>query len=75
MGKHTMAGLYLGNAWEHYCCHEIWTIDTRSIQVRQTEFFKHKYLVDPILMESDALLHSSSKLCAALKGSSGNING
>ena len=66
-GKHTMTGYYLGNATEHYRCHEIWTVDTRSVRIGQTVFFKHKYLTQPSLTESDALLRASDELCTALK--------
>jgi len=66
-GKHTKTGYYLGNATEHYRCHKIWTIDTRSVRIGQTVFFKHKYLTQPRVTESDALLRASDELCAALK--------
>ena len=66
-GKHTKTGYYLGNATEHYRCHEIWTVDTRSVRIGQTVFFKHKYLTQPRVTESDALLRASDELCAALK--------
>ncbi len=75
VGKHTISGFYLGNVREHYHCHENWTIDTKSVRVGQTVFFKHKYLTDPVLTESDALLQASAELCEALKGSSSDIKG
>ena len=74
-GKHTVSGFYLGNAWEHYRYHKIWTIDTRSVHVRQTVFLKHKYVTDPVFTDSDALLQSSAELCEASKGSSSDIKG
>ncbi len=72
-GKHTISGFYLGNSWGHYCCHEILTIDTRSVRVGQTVFFKHKYLTDPVLMESNALLQSLAELWEGVKGLSSDI--
>ena len=52
---HTKAGFYLGNSWEHYRCHEIWIMDTRSVRVGQTVFFKHKYLTQPSVTPLDAV--------------------
>ena len=36
--SHTKTGYYIGNSWEHYRCHEIWIVDTRSARVGQTVF-------------------------------------
>ena len=74
-GKHTASGFYLGNATEHYRCHEIWTIDTRSVRIGQTIFFKHKYLTQPSVTESDALLRASDELCAALQDTGAPVKG
>ena len=66
---HTKAGFYLGNSWEHYRCHEVWIGDTRSVRFGQTMFFKHKYLTQPAVTESDALLRGADDIVQALKGS------
>ena len=55
--------------------HNIWLIDTRSVQVRQTLIFKYEYLIDPFLTESGALLQSSAEFSEALQGLSSNIKG
>ena len=39
---HTKTCFYVGNSWEHYRCHEIWIVDTRSVRVGETVFFKHR---------------------------------
>jgi hypothetical protein len=75
LGKHTMMGYYLGNSVEHYRCHEIWTIYTRSVRIGQTVFFKHKYLTKPRITESDALLRASDELCAALRNTVTPVKG
>jgi hypothetical protein len=37
---HTTIGYYIGNAWEHYRCHEVYISDTKIIQTCLTVFFK-----------------------------------
>ncbi len=39
---HTASGYYIGNAWDHYRCHEIYITDTKHSQICETVFFKHK---------------------------------
>jgi hypothetical protein len=41
---HTASGVYIGNAWDHYRYHEIYTNDTRHTRTCNTVFFKYKYL-------------------------------
>ena len=64
---HTKAGYYLGNLWEHYRCHEIWIEDTKSVRIGQTVFFKHKYLTQPAVTDSDALHQGADDIVQALK--------
>ena len=63
---HTKSGYYLGPAWEHYRCHNVWVEEKRATRVGQTVFFKHKHITAPQVTESDALLRASDELCAAL---------
>ena len=65
---HTKAGFYLGNSWEHYRCHEVWIVDTKSVRVGQTVFFKHKYITQPALTPTDTILRASDDLAQILKG-------
>jgi hypothetical protein len=53
---HTASGYYVGNAWEHYRCHEVYISDTKSIQTCLTVYFKHKYLAMPSINPDDALI-------------------
>jgi hypothetical protein len=57
-GAHTKMGYYLGTLWEHYRCQEIWIMDTKSVRVGQTVFFKHKYLPQPAVTATDAVLRA-----------------
>ena len=64
---HTMTGYYLGALWEHYRCHQVWISETKSKLISQTVFFKHKYLTQPTITATDALLQASNDICNALK--------
>jgi hypothetical protein len=37
---HTASGFYIGNAWEHYRCHEIYICNTKHTRTCLTVFFK-----------------------------------
>ena len=37
---HTASGFYIGNAWDHYCCHEMYINDTKHTHTYDTVFFK-----------------------------------
>ena len=66
-GPHTKSGYYLGPAWDHYRCHQVWVEDTRATRVGQTVFFKHKYITAPHFTESDALVKASEELAHLLQ--------
>jgi hypothetical protein len=53
---HTASGFYIGNAWDHYRCREIYINDTRHTRTCNTVFFKHKYLTMPTLTTADAII-------------------
>ena len=36
---HTTSGYYIGNAWEHYRCHEVYVSATKATRVCETVFF------------------------------------
>ena len=65
---HTTSGYYVGNAWEHYRCHDVYISDTKSIRTCLTVFFKHKYLTMPSITPADALIRASDKLTDAISG-------
>jgi hypothetical protein len=65
---HTASGFYVGNAWDHYRCHEIYITDTRHSRVCNTVFFKHKYLTMPTITPADALIRAADDLTEALTG-------
>ena len=69
---HTKTGFYLGTSWDHYRCHEVWIKDTRSPRIGQTVFFKHKYITQPPITTSDALLRASEDICEALRKTAPN---
>ena len=63
---HTKTGYYLGTSWDHCRCHKVWIKDTKSTRIGQTVFFKHKYITQPTVTTSDALLRASEDICDAL---------
>jgi hypothetical protein len=65
---HTTSGFYVGNSWEHYCCHEVFISNTHHTQICSTVFFKHKYLTMPTLTPSDALICAANNLTDAIAG-------
>ena len=67
-GEHTKSGFYIGTSWEHYRCHSVYLPETKGVRVAQTVFFKHRYLTQPTITDTDAILLASDNLCAAIKG-------
>ncbi len=65
---HTASGYYIGTAWEHYCCHKVYIIDTRHTQICSSVFFKHKYLTMPSLTPLNALIRAADNLTTAIAG-------
>ncbi len=65
---HTASGFYVGKAWEHYRCHEIYICDTKHTRTCLTAFFKHKYLTMPTIAPADALIRAADYLTDAISG-------
>ena len=65
---HTASGYYIGNAWEHYRCHEIYITDTKHSRICETVFFKHKYLTMPSFTPADALITAADNLVDTING-------
>jgi len=65
---HTATGYYIGNAHEHYRCHNIYITDRKSTRVSSSVFFKHKYLTMPTITPAEALIKAADNLTAAIEG-------
>ena len=65
--EHTKSGFYLGCAWDHYRCHQVWIKETKASRVGQTVFFKNKYLTQPLLTPNNALIQATEDLCRILR--------
>jgi len=63
---HTASGFYIGNAWDHYRCHEVYISSTRATRVCETVFFRHKYLTMPTITSTDALIKAADNLVDAI---------
>jgi hypothetical protein len=65
---YTASGFYVGNAWEHYRCYEIYICDTKHTRTCLTAFFNHKYLTMPTITPADALIRAADYLTDAILG-------
>jgi hypothetical protein len=65
---HTASGYYIGSAWEHYRCREVYISDTKSIQTCLKVFSKHKYLTMPGITLDNALIQMADYLMDAISG-------
>jgi hypothetical protein len=65
---HTASGYYIGNAWEHYRCDEIYITDTKHSCICETVFFKHKYFTMPNFTPADALIKAADNLVDTING-------
>ena len=65
---HLVSGYHLGTLLEPYMCYKIWVKKTRSEQIGNTVFFKHKYLTMPTITNVDALLIAAKDMSTAVKG-------
>jgi len=65
---HTTSGYYIGNAWEHYRCHEVYVSSTKATHVCETVFFRHKYLTMPTITPADALIKAADNLIDVITG-------
>ncbi len=59
---------YLGTSNDHYKCHRIYVKKTRSEQISDTVFFKHRYITQPTLMQVVTIAKALDDLTHALKG-------
>jgi hypothetical protein len=65
---HIASEYYIGNAMEHYHCHNVYIPDTKGTRVCSSIFFKHKYLTMPNLTPSDTLNKAADTLSEAITG-------
>jgi hypothetical protein len=72
--EHSSDGLYLQTSPEHYCCHIVFVKATKSKQITDTVFFKHKYITQPTVMHADAIVNSYHNLVKTIQGLSNTNN-
>ena len=66
--EHATDGWYIGISTEHYRCHRIYVKHTRSEQISDTVFFKHKHITQPTVTPADTIVKALNDLTHALKG-------
>eukprot|EP00804_Cyclotella_cryptica_P008141 CCRYP_004620-RA/>CCRYP_004620-RA protein AED:0.40 eAED:0.40 QI:0/-1/0/1/-1/1/1/0/243 len=64
--QHCSRGWIIGTSTEHYRCWKIWSPTTRSTRIAATVFFKHKYLTNPSVTPTDALIAAQPILLTSL---------
>eukprot|EP00804_Cyclotella_cryptica_P023928 CCRYP_010044-RA/>CCRYP_010044-RA protein AED:0.06 eAED:0.07 QI:0/0/0/1/1/1/3/0/1072 len=60
--QHCSRGWIIGTSTEHYRCWKIWSPTTRSTRIAATVFFKHKYITNPSVTPTDALIAAAANL-------------
>jgi hypothetical protein len=65
---HTASGYYIGNAWEHYRCHQVYISSSKCKRVSGIVFFWHKYLTMPTITPADALIKAADNLIDVILG-------
>jgi hypothetical protein len=66
--EHATNGWYYGTSTEHYRCHRIYVKKKKSKRISDRVFFKHKYVMQPTLMQADIIVKAINDLAHALKG-------
>jgi hypothetical protein len=68
--ENSINGWYLRTSPEHYWCNVIHMKKTRSEQISDTVWFKHKYITQPHVTAADQIVKAINDLTCALKGKS-----
>ncbi len=68
VGEHSSDGWYLKTSPEHYRYHIVFVKATRSKCISDMVYFKHKYLTQPTVTPTDAIIKAYQDLTLALKG-------
>ena len=61
--QHCVKSWVLGTVMEYYHCWDLWwVISTKAKRVSDMVFFKHKYVTDPSVTPSDAIIATADKM-------------
>ncbi len=72
--ENSINGWYLHTSPEHYWCHIIHMKKTRSEQISDMVWFKHKYITQPHITAADKIVKAINNLTCASKGKN-NMDG
>ncbi|KAL7479192.1 hypothetical protein ACHAW6_007448, partial [Cyclotella cf. meneghiniana] len=67
-GKHATDGWYIKTSSEHYRCHIIFVQKMQQMRITDTEYFKHKYLMQPTLTAQEGIVKAIQDLTLAITG-------
>jgi hypothetical protein len=70
---HSLNGWYLGTSDEHYQCYTIYCTKTRAERISDTVFFQHRYLTQPVVTPTDAMIKAMGDLRGMLKKSANKV--
>jgi hypothetical protein len=70
---HSLNGWYLGTFDKHYWCYKIYCTKTRAERISDTVFFQHCYLMQPVVMPTNAMIKVMGDLRGVLKKSANKV--
>eukprot|EP00804_Cyclotella_cryptica_P000693 CCRYP_014696-RA/>CCRYP_014696-RA protein AED:0.40 eAED:0.26 QI:0/0/0/1/0/0/3/0/506 len=65
--QHCSKGWVIGTSTEHYSCWMIWSTTTHTTCIAATVFFKHKYLTNPSISPTNALITAAANLAHVMQ--------
>ena len=64
--SHLVSGFYIGTYQEQYRFQKVWVKYNKSVSIGDNLFFKHKYLTNRTIMDSDAIIQAGYNIEIAL---------
>jgi hypothetical protein len=69
----SLNGWCLGTSDKHYRCYTIYCTKTRAERISNTVFFQHRYLTQPVVTPTDAMIKAMGDLHGMLKKSANKV--
>ncbi len=65
---HVDTGFIIGTAMEHHLCFHINIVKTRATRISNTLFFKHQYIMNPLVTPKTFVIKEALDFTSALRG-------